>query len=374
MTVGTATPRVEYIEDGATLIHAVPFQFFDTDELIVTRIDGTSDVNNHVLTLGADYIVSGGGGDVGSITKTSTGTVGATLRIQRHTHRSQLLDYEPGDEFPAESHEEGLDRLEMQIQELEDQAVTEERVRDILGMTLVAGNGIQITVNDEANTITISTIAADALVDGLPDCVMLSGDQQSWDGITGSGSGGLTQEDVEDIVADMLTAGAGIGLAYDDAAGIFTITNTSPASGGSGGAGLTTEDVQDIVAAFINATGGLSKSYDDTANTLTIDASGVSGGGSSLSVDDESLVGNGYVKLSNGLMLQWGSANIGANATPTIFYPQPYATFSVASGSGGHNGTSNPNNCRITGCNATGFTVCNNDPSAAPFFWIALGV
>lgn len=373
MTVGTTAPRVEYIEDGATTVHAIPFQFFDQDELIVTRIDGTADVNNHVLTLGVDYSVAGGNGDVGSITKATVGTLGATLRIDRHTHRSQLLDYEPGDDFPAEMHEEGLDRLEMQIQELAYSTLTAENVRDIIGATLVAGNGIKIVVNDEENTITISTIAADALIDGLPDCVMLSGDQQTWDGTTGTGSGGLSEEDVQDIVADMIKAGASIRVDYDDAANSFTITNTSP--GSTGPAGLDAEGVMDVVASMLTAGAGIGLSYDDAGNHLTIENTGGGGGGGSLSVSNQNLIANGgHVTLSNGLILQWGRIDVTADATPTVFFAVPYTAFSVPVGSGGRNNGSGSENVRVIASSLTGFTVCNDDGYTWPFWWIAIGV
>jgi hypothetical protein len=368
MTVGTLPPRAEYVENGVTTLHAVPFQFFDPDELIVTRIKGTRDSDEILLTLNVDYTVAGGNGDVGSITKTTGGINGATLRIDRYTHRSQLLDYEPGDEFPAEMHEEGLDRLEMQIQEIELRVLSEEMIRDLLAKILKAGPGIKIEVDDDANTITISATAiADFLAD-LPDFVMLSGDQQTWNGSTGESSGGLTAEDVQDIVAAMIVDGANMSHAYDDALGKLTITST----GGGGGTGLTTENVQDIVGAMIVGS-GLGVSYNDTTGQLTITDTDAGGGGGELTVDSSSLTGNGYLKLSNGLILQWGSVNVAANSTPKVYYPVACTTFSVAVGSGGHNGTSNPNNCRIVACAVDGFNVCNNDPAAATFFWHAIG-
>jgi hypothetical protein len=375
MTVGTTTPRVEYIEDGHTTVHPIPFQFFDHEELLVTRIDGTSDVNNHTLALGVDYTVAGGAGEVGSITKATVGTLGATLRIQRNTRRSQLLDYEPGDDFPAEMHEEGLDRLEMQIQELADGALSVENVRDIIGRTLVAGNGIQIVVNDEANTITISTIAADALIDGLPDCVMLSGDQQTWDGTTGTGSGGLSEEDVQDIVADMIKAGASISVAYDDASNTFTITNTSP--GGGGGGGLDAEGVMDVVAGMLSAGTGIDLNYNDAGNALEIAATGGGGGGGGLSVSNQNLVANGgHVTLSNGLILQWGKVDVPGDGTPTVYFPVPYTAFAIPVGSGGYFGPDQPDNCRIFQVSLSNFKVVNNDGDhpTAPFWWISIGV
>jgi hypothetical protein len=373
MTVGTAKPSVEYIEDGATILFAVPFQFFNSDELIVLRTTSTVDIGTQPLALGADYTVAGGGGDVGSITLTSPSPlVGATLTIKRHTHRSQLLDYEPGDDFPAESHEEGLDRLEMQIQELEDSAIDAEQVRDIMAATLVAGDGIIITVNDADNTITISTRDAAA----FPDCVMLSGDQQTWlgDG-TELGAGGLDEQDVKNIVASFIKAGSGITVSYDPVTNLFTVTNDAP-----GGGSISTEDVQDIVGALLEGANGVTVTYNDAGNTLVIDGGGGTGGGgtttgTALAVTDENLVeNNGHMTLSNGLTEQWGKVNVPANGTPIVYFPVAFVSWANVVGSGGNTDVSSPGNCRITNVTNAGFTVVNNNgDSAENFWWRAIG-
>lgn len=94
----------------------------------------------------------------------------------------------------------------------------------------------------------------------------------------------------------------------------------------------------------------------------------------SLAVTAQSLVANnGYVKLANGFMLQWGSLTVGGNARPVVNYPVAFASFSVAVGSGGRNATDGPNNCRIVASATTNFQCCNNDPAAVQFWWIAVG-
>jgi hypothetical protein len=130
MTLGTTTPLIEYVENGVTLVHAVPFQFQASAELICSRID-LAGVET-ILTLGADYTVAGGGGSPGSVTKVSGGTSGFTFRIKRFTVRSQPTDYTPGDPFPAETHEKALDHEVAMIQE-QDVAIAalDDRVDDV---------------------------------------------------------------------------------------------------------------------------------------------------------------------------------------------------------------------------------------------------
>jgi hypothetical protein len=80
-------------------------------------------------------------------------------------------------------------------------------------------------------------------------------------GLIWAPSSGLTTEDVQDIVAAMLVAGAGISLVYNDGAGTLTVASS-----------VDTEAVQDIVAALLQAGAGISLAYNDAAGTLTITA------------------------------------------------------------------------------------------------------
>jgi hypothetical protein len=125
MTLGTTTPLIEYVENGATLVHAVPFQFQVSADLVCSRIAGGVETT---LTLGVHYTVTGGAGGAGSVTKTSGGVAGTVFRIKRHTGRDQPTDYTPGDPFPAETHEDALDRLAAVNQE-QDVAVADVQSR-----------------------------------------------------------------------------------------------------------------------------------------------------------------------------------------------------------------------------------------------------
>lgn len=100
----------------------------------------------------------------------------------------------------------------------------------------------------------------------------VSGLQAALDG-KADASLGWTLEQVQDAVAAMLQGGThtNASMEYDDAAGTISFT----ASGGGGG-GLTAEDVQDIVGALIVPGTGLSVTYNDAGNSLTIGLAGES--------------------------------------------------------------------------------------------------
>lgn len=108
MTLGTTPPLIDYVENGVTLVHPVPFQFEATTDVVCTRISGGIETP---LALGVDFTVAGGLGLTGTVTKMSAGVVGQLFRIKRLTSRAQPTDYTPGDAFPAETHEHALDRL-----------------------------------------------------------------------------------------------------------------------------------------------------------------------------------------------------------------------------------------------------------------------
>jgi hypothetical protein len=390
MTVGTQTPRVEYTEDGSATVFSTPYAFFDEPDLIVTRFTGaqTHDSDAHTLILNVDYTVAGGytpetGPQVGSITLLTASIAGAKLRIDRWTKRSQELHYEPGDDFPARSHENGLDRAEMQIQELTRDQLSLEQIVDYLALyVLKAGVGIRIDYDDDANTITITNTGLEGILGDLPDMLELSGDQQTFDGGTGSpGAGGLTSEDVQDIVGAMFRDGSGISHVYNDGAGTLTITNT-----GGGGGGFTLPDVlASIAAAGVGANEMLVGTGDQAMAAITISPfmQGVMSAANAataladfggVGVAAQSLGSPGFIKFTNGFIIQWGHTSVIGNASPTISYPTAFAAYSIPVGSGRENTNDNPNNCGVLTAGLGSFTVINNSPDTVNFFWIAIGV
>ncbi len=99
---------------------------------------------------------------------------------------------------------------------------------------------------------------------------------KAWLGVDGSGAGAWTpltsahvtdwREAVEDAVATVLAAGTGVSLAYNDAAGTFTISAT-----GGGGGGITDpEVVRDTIGVALIGTGVITVTVDDAGDTITI--------------------------------------------------------------------------------------------------------
>lgn len=116
MTVAAKSATISYLEDGVSTVFAVPYRFKAPADLVVERIAAGVAVR---LTLGIDYAVTGGETDAGGTLTRTAATNGSMLRITRSTPRTQPMDYTTGDRFPAESHEQALDRGILIDQELD---------------------------------------------------------------------------------------------------------------------------------------------------------------------------------------------------------------------------------------------------------------
>jgi hypothetical protein len=122
--------RVTYSPGGSTVAFAVPFKFYENNDLIVL-VDGTT------KTLNTDYTVTGAGDDAGgTVTFTTAPASGTELVIYRSTDFTQSTDYVPNDSFPAETHELALDKLTILAQEVNDGVSRSIRIPQSDGTTL----------------------------------------------------------------------------------------------------------------------------------------------------------------------------------------------------------------------------------------------
>jgi hypothetical protein len=117
MTIAKTGSSASYAGDGTTVNFAFPYRFFDDTDLLVYRVD--ADGTSHLQTVTTDYTVSNtgteGGGTVTMVVSPATGT---TLLIEREIPATQDVDYQNNDAFPAETHEEALDRLTLIDQQI----------------------------------------------------------------------------------------------------------------------------------------------------------------------------------------------------------------------------------------------------------------
>ena len=122
MTISTTSIKNLYSGDGSTTNFAYTFKIFANSDLQVIIRSSTG--LETVKTITTHYTVAGAGdASGGSITFTTGNTPasGETVVIRRALPQTQSIDYIANDPFPAESHEEGLDRAMMAIQQVQEE-------------------------------------------------------------------------------------------------------------------------------------------------------------------------------------------------------------------------------------------------------------
>jgi hypothetical protein len=124
MTVSTTIIKNFHNGNGSTTNFAYQFRILeDTDLLVIIRTNSTG--AEATKTLSTHYTVAGAGdASGGSITFTG-GNIpasGETVVIRRNVPQTQAIDYIANDPFPAETHEEGLDRSTMVAQQVAEES------------------------------------------------------------------------------------------------------------------------------------------------------------------------------------------------------------------------------------------------------------
>lgn len=120
MTVSSTTNKVSYSGNGSTTVFAYTFKIFaDGDLDVYIRSSAGTET---LQTLTTDYTVSNAGeASGGNVTFVTAPASGETVVIQRKLDLTQGTDYVENDPFPAESHEEALDRLTFITQQMQEE-------------------------------------------------------------------------------------------------------------------------------------------------------------------------------------------------------------------------------------------------------------
>ena len=122
MTISSTTVRNSYSGDGSTTTFTYTFKIFqDSDiQVIIRAANGTETIK----TITTHYTVTGAGVSSGGTVVFTSGNIPTstqTVVLRRNIPQTQAIDYIANDPFPAESHEEGLDRATMAIQQIQEE-------------------------------------------------------------------------------------------------------------------------------------------------------------------------------------------------------------------------------------------------------------
>ena len=123
MTVSSTTTKNSASGNGSTTAFPYNFKIFSDDDIaVIIRTDSTGAEVTKTKT--THYTVSGVGDSSGGNVTFTSGNIpasGETVVLLRSTARTQLTDYVANDPFPAESHENALDKLTFIAQEIEEE-------------------------------------------------------------------------------------------------------------------------------------------------------------------------------------------------------------------------------------------------------------
>lgn len=128
MTLSTTQSRVNYLGAGSTGPFAIPFRFFTNADLLVTK-RSTLGVDS-TLTLTTDYTLTGAGNATGTLTLVTALATGEVLTIRRVPALTQAVDLRNQGPYYGATHEDALDRLVMQLQELRDELSRAVRIKE----------------------------------------------------------------------------------------------------------------------------------------------------------------------------------------------------------------------------------------------------
>jgi len=172
MTISTTGTRQSYNGNGFTKNFAFPYRFLANADLKVVLVAANGTETLQVLN--TNYTVSGVGSDSGgTVSMIVAPPSGSRLVVYRDMILTQEIDYITGDPFPAETHEQGLDRLTMISQQqksvLDRAVVTPVTEFDNLDMTLPKASDRATTVlafDESGEPVVGPTIAAVGTVSG----------------------------------------------------------------------------------------------------------------------------------------------------------------------------------------------------------------
>ena len=264
---GTATSGDATLNIGAGTGITVNADDIEVDTSVVTTLAGTQTLTNKTLT-----------------TPIINGTVSGTaikdeddMSSNSNTHiatQQSIKAY-------VDSSVAGKDNTDEITEGSSNLYFTNERVDDRVNALITAGSNITTTYDDAAGTLTIA-----ATEDNLSN-------NDTDDLSEGSSNLYFTNERVDDRVDSLLTAGTGISLTYDDAAGSLTIANTNSADITSvvAGSGLTGGGTSGDVTLNVIGGDGITANANDIALSSTVAGNGLSysSGVLAVGVDDSSI-------------------------------------------------------------------------------------
>jgi len=317
MTITSTQNRVSYAGNGApgvpgTLVFAVPFRFLAISDLVVlVRVDATG--VDTTKTLDTDYSVAGegaaAGGTVTFLIEDQEPQTGETLIIYGNPPMTQAVDYISGGTFPAETHEEALDKVTLQgirTRELAERALSLlDSSTDGSGQYDANGNRISTLGTPTATTDATTKTYVDALVNNTalgpaPTGLIATGSVTSrllsdrWGEVINVKDFGAVGNGVADDTA-AIAAALAAGNRIHFPPGSFRITSGISVTGGKTLNGDNATILKDFDGVGVTFTGGATYNY--VTGSLTVEASAAQT--ANTAVDNSSSTAHGVLFSNN---------------------------------------------------------------------------
>jgi hypothetical protein len=290
MTVSSSTSRIEYTGDAVTTAFSFPYYFLANGDLKV-YLDGV------LQTITTHYTVSGAGvGAGGTVTFVTAPPNGDVVVIYREVAITQSVDYTPNDPFPANTHEQALDRLTMIAQQLDEEV----------------GRSLSLPSTSTYSGLTLPDPVADYYLKWKADLSGLENSSSVYGSVTINttapltGGGQLTTDRIFAISAASGGAAGSMSAAdFTKLAGIETAADVTDATNVNAAGAVMHSDISP-------SDGLLRKTGAETYTTLKIktDATG------SPTVNDDSSAGYGvgsdWVDVTNDNIYKCADASVGA--------------------------------------------------------------
>lgn len=193
--------------------------------------------------------------------------------------------------------------------------------------------------------------------------------------------GGTGAADASGARGNLGTAAAGANADITSLSGLTTPlsiaqggTNAATAGAARTALGAAAAGANSDIISLAGLTTALSIAQGGTGATTAAAALTALG---ALGIVASDLSATGYIKLSNGLHLMWGSATAATNnaATAVSFMAEiTLTTFSRVVLSGGVFSNEDRNGPYVASCSTSGFVMGNNKPEPVTVFWIGVGI
>lgn len=153
MTIAETGSRAQYTGNGTTVAFSFPYRFFTSSDLQVYLTSAGVDT---LQTSGTHYSISNTGTEAGgTVTMITAPATGVGVTILRAVPAEQNVDYQANDAFPAETHEQALDRLTLLVQQRQEETSRALRVSVATGPVglFTPTEGAVITFNSSLDPI-----------------------------------------------------------------------------------------------------------------------------------------------------------------------------------------------------------------------------